>query len=238
MGKENNTMKVFIIVALILILIFPFSAYVQNAMAGSLEVNVGDMAFTKKVKTFKDMKFENVIRQTKDYSCGAAATATILTYYFGIKTSEDEVMANILGKADSEKREKVMHKGFSLLDLKRYGEHLGFKAGGYRVPDHLLNILDRPAIALINNNGYSHFIVVKGVMNDKVFIADPAKGNTVWDIGKFSKMWSGVLLVFEKQNGEEIKSHPLSAKSVMDKNKLFFIARGELVRFAISPSEF
>ncbi|MFZ6006767.1 MAG: C39 family peptidase [Nitrospirota bacterium] len=182
------------------------------AVAGSLEVRIGNMTFSKNVKTLKDMRYKDMVRQTKDYSCGAASLATILTYYFGRETSEEEIIRTIFSNADSEAVEETKEKGLSLLDLKNYGESLGYKGAGYRVPADQLKTLDRPAIVLINYKGYSHFIVIKGIKDDRVFLADPARGNMVMDLNEFLEIWNGILLVFKNPDGERIQSHALNVK--------------------------
>ena len=206
MGKM--TIKIFIRVILVSMLF----VYVDDTTAASMELRVGSMAFSKNVRTMKDMRYKNIVRQTKDYSCGAASLATILTYYFGRETSEEEIIRAIFSNADSETIGEVKRKGLSLLDLKNYGESLGYKGGGYRVPAHQLKTLDRPAIVLVNHKGYSHFIVIKGVKDDRVFLADPARGNMVMDLNEFLEIWNGILLVFKNPDGERIQSHALNVK--------------------------
>lgn len=203
-----------------------------------LEVRVGNMAFYKNVKTLKDLRFKNIIRQTKDYSCGAASLATILTYYFGSETAEEEVIRSIFINGDSETMEKVKKKGLSLLDLKSYGESLGYKGAGYKVPAHQLKTLDRPAIVLINYNGYSHFIVLRGVVDEEVFLADPARGNMVMGLNEFLEMWNGILLVFKNPGSEKIESHALSPRPNGVKDKAGILSSQVNLGFIIGPSEF
>ncbi len=45
--------------------------------------------------TWVDFKNKKVIRQQYDLSCGAASVATILTYYFGMPTSEQKLVDEI-----------------------------------------------------------------------------------------------------------------------------------------------
>ena len=80
--KNKSAIKFFIFL-ISLFLVVSFLGNDENALAASLQVNTGDISFHKKVKTFKDLQFQNIVRQTRDYSCGAASLATVLTYYFG-----------------------------------------------------------------------------------------------------------------------------------------------------------
>ena len=46
-----------------------------------------------------------------------------------------------------------------------------------------------PIIVPINSNGYNHFVVFRGVVGDRVVLADPAWGNRTMTIDKFRHMW-------------------------------------------------
>ena len=82
---------------------------------------------------------------------------------------------------------------FSLLELKRYGETRGYVSRGFKVTDpKKIAQLKIPALTLINTRGYNHFVVIKGVKNGEVFIADPAFGNSSKPLDTFVKDWSGV----------------------------------------------
>ena len=230
-AKARSRLVLIMLPAMLLLL----SAH--KAAAVSLEGATGSITFSKKVKTLTELKFKNMVRQTRDYSCGAAALATILTYHLGKETSEDEIMTYIFAKSDPETIKKVQERGVSLLDLKNFAEALGFKSAGYKVSVSQLKRLDRPAITLINHNGYSHFIVLKGVADREVFLADPARGNTVMGLEEFLRMWNGILLVFKNPNGPRggpkalyVKSNGLHKSGLLE-NQLN-------LGFVVSPSEF
>ena len=185
------------------------------------------------------MKFNNVVQQTKDYSCGAAALSTILTYYFGRETKEAEVLEYILNTSDTSKKTKIEKKGLSLLDLKEYAEFLGYEGGGYRVPVDVLSSLARPAIALINVKDYSHFVVLKGAVRGKVYVADPARGNMSYPVDEFTDIWNGIILVFSNPSEETIESHPLTAKMHLQGTHKYKLMETLVpMSFAIAPSDF
>ena len=83
----------------------------------------------------------------------------------------------------------VMQKGFSLLDLKNYTEALGLRARGYRVSLERLRMIRVPTIVMLDINGYKHFVVLKRLVDDQVFIADPALGNKVLPLEEFMAAW-------------------------------------------------
>lgn len=145
------------------------------------------------VKSLVELRFTNVVKQAYDVSCGAAALATILKYYYGEPVTERMVIDAMLTLGD---KEKIQRDGFSLLEMKRFAEQQGYLAVGYRINDvDKLRKLQIPYIALVNLRGYAHFVVIKGVAGDEVFIADPAFGNRSRPFGAFVQEWNGVILV-------------------------------------------
>jgi len=237
--KTNRFLKLLLFPILFGFLVFFVAGSGQTAEAGSFQA--GGISVHKRVKSFKDLKFTNVVRQTRDYSCGAASIATILTYYIGRETSEEEVLNVILSNADSLKAERIKEKGLSLLDLKKYGESIGYKVNGFKMLDyHDITKLRIPAVVLIDHRGLSHFVVVKGCIGQDVFIADPARGNMKISLKEFGKMWGNILLVFSKPAGEQIRSHALSLnhknnKKTMVSNQV----HTDLIRYVISsPLDF
>jgi predicted double-glycine peptidase len=145
------------------------------------------------VRTLVDFRFKNVVRQTHDVSCGAAALATLLKYYYAEEVTEQEVIEAMFELGD---KEKIQKEGFSLLELKRFAEQRGYVSGGYRIDDTAnLTKLEVPAITLVNVRGYAHFVVIKGVVGGEIFIADPAFGNRSRSLETFDREWNHVILV-------------------------------------------
>jgi predicted double-glycine peptidase len=237
--KYKRILKIFLFPILFWFTVFSVVGSGQTVEAGSFRV--GGISVHKRVKSFKDLKFTNIVRQTRDYSCGAASLATILTYYIGRETSEEEVLNAILSNADDLKAERIKEKGLSLLDLKKYGESLGYRIKGYKLPDyHNITKLEVPAIVLVDHRGLSHFVVVKGNIGQDVFIADPARGNIKISLDEFGKIWGNILLICSKPNGEKIKSHALSLNRVKNKRvRLSNQVHSDMVRYVISsPLDF
>ena len=54
----------------------------------------------------------------------------------------------------------------------------------------LNDLIERaPIMVPINALGYNHFVVFRGVMGNRVLVADPAWGNRTMTIDKFQRMW-------------------------------------------------
>ena len=213
--------------------------FVSNSNAGQVEIRIGNTVIKKKVKSLKEKKFDYVVRQTKDFSCGAAALATVMTHYFGQYTSEEEVLNAVFVNSDEETKSRIKQKGISLLDLKNYAETKGLVGRGYRMTPQQLKTLDRPAIVMIKYRDYSHFVVIKGVSKGKVYLADPARGIWFCDLDDFGKMWSGLLLAFKRDNGEKVTQHDLEMKPFFSRQLLYMLPADLLdTQFATQAGEF
>jgi uncharacterized protein len=54
----------------------------------------------------------------------------------------------------------------------------------------LSDLIERaPLMVPVNALGYNHFVVFRGVIGDRVLVADPAWGNRTMTIDKFQRMW-------------------------------------------------
>ncbi|WP_202410361.1 C39 family peptidase [Pseudomaricurvus sp. HS19] len=155
------------------------------------------------VESYKERRFRDVIKQQYDFSCGSAALATLLTYHYQFRVNEQEVFEGMLEHADAE---KVRREGFSMLDMKRYLQARGYKADGFRLTlDQLNGTVKVPAVTIINTNGYNHFVVVRGVREDRVLVADPAVGARVFTREEFEAGWNGLVFL--------IRSHADAGRS-------------------------
>lgn len=163
-----------------------------NAGAADLPIYTGGYSINLPVESMKESRFRSVVRQKYDFSCGSAAVATLLNYHYAWPADEQEILLSMMKLGD---REKIRKEGFSLLDMKRYLGSLGFKANGFRANLDKLKSVGIPAIALINHNGYLHFVVIKGVRDDNVLLGDPAMGTRVVARDKFNAMWNQILFV-------------------------------------------
>lgn len=148
--------------------------------------------FSVQVKSIKEKRFTSTIKQQYDFSCGSAALATLLTYHYHTPVSEQEVFKAMYDVGD---QQKIRANGFSLLDMKKYLDAHGFSAAGYHTSLDKLYAVGIPAIALININGYKHFVVVKGVTKKEVLIGDPAAGTRMMPRADFEATWNGLLFL-------------------------------------------
>ncbi|MFY9179221.1 MAG: C39 family peptidase [Venatoribacter sp.] len=146
-------------------------------------------------------RFRNVVRQQYDYSCGSAALTTLLDFYLGRNFQERQVMEGLLRFGETDRI--VERRGFSLLDMKRLVTALGHPSGGFRAEAKDLKELDHPAIAPIEYAGFKHFVVIRAVQNDRVFVADPALGNISFTLPRFLEIWDNNVLFIVFPNGHK-----------------------------------
>lgn len=139
------------------------------------------------IEPHSKLKFRNIVRQAYDYSCGSAALVTLLNNYLGVDVNEQQAMEGMLERGEKEKI--VERRGFSLLDMKRYVASLGVESAGFRAEVKDLLTLEHPAIVPIDYAGFKHFVVLRGIRDGVVYLADPSAGNIVINVDEFGTLW-------------------------------------------------
>ncbi|MFV8569923.1 C39 family peptidase [Marinobacter sp. SBS5] len=178
-------------------------------MGGSLQVDVS---------SFKEQRFGSVLQQQYDFSCGSAAIASLLSYHYNHDFSEHDVFSKMFALADPE---KVRKEGFSMLDMKRFLQAEGYQADGFRMPlSGLREKVSLPVIVLLNLKGFRHFVVIKGISDDEVFVGDPARGLKAYPRAEFERYWDGAAFV--------IRSHLAQGRST-------FLAEGDWPQIVRAP---
>jgi uncharacterized protein len=148
-------------------------------------------AEARPVKSLLEMRRNNVVIQNFDLSCGAAALATILNYQHGDPVDEREIAIGLMNRPEYVSNPALVQirEGFSLLDLKRYVERRGYQGIGFgRLT--LDSLVERaPVMVPINTHGYNHFVVFRGVLGNRVLLADPSWGTRTMTIARFESAW-------------------------------------------------
>lgn len=195
-------------------------------MAQGIPVTTNDVRVNARVSSFLELRERNLVRQGWDISCGAAALATILTYHFGTPYSEATIAVSILANTDPQRvRERG---GFSLLDLRRFAEAVGYSADGYANMT-LDDLAERgvPAIVPVSFGGLDHFVVFRGRVADRVLVGDPAFGNLTLSEREFLRAWtSGIgFFVESTDSGHDGRlSSEAMQLAIADLNYLYRVA--------------
>ena len=193
-----------------------FVACVSSAWTAYAQVaqfpEMGGGGYAVPVISMKQSRLAGTVLQQYDFSCGSAALATLLTHHYAHPVSEQAVLQKMYDQGDKPKIEK---EGFSLLDMKRYLASLGFTADGFQQPLDKLLEARVPAVVLINENGYHHFVVIKGLTGDRVLIGDPAKGSRSLLRSEFDSLWvGGLLFVIHNRMAQARFNDPADWRSV------------------------
>lgn len=197
----------------------------------------GGLAF-KPVQSMRERRFVNLVQQQTDFSCGAAAMATLLNEAYGWSFTEEQVIEGMLAGADPE---LVQHMGFSMLDMKRYAETLGLRARGYRLQPEQLAEVKVPSIVLLDVRGYKHFVVMQVSTDNWVYIGDPVLGHKKMTLEDFTQGWNGIVFAvigpgYNRENALLTPPEPLTARHRLD--RFSPVKDAELMEFGFLQSDF
>ncbi len=177
------------------------------AQAGAIDlpIQIGG-AYSVPATSIREARFSATIRQQYDFSCGSAALSTLLTHHYGYPVTEAQVFEQMFRSGD---QAKIRVEGFSLLDMKRYLEAHGFESDGFQEPLQKLAAVNIPAIVLISQHGYNHFVVVKGLRDGRVLVGDPSGGTRSLSAAAFEAAWVNQVL-FVISNRQEAATFNLA----------------------------
>jgi predicted double-glycine peptidase len=171
-----------------------FSAVLMLACAGMAQAGNKPLAIMpggglvfKPVESMRERRFANLVEQKTDFSCGAAAMATLFNEAYGWNFTEEQVIQGMLAGADPQ---TVHSMGFSMLDMKRYAASLGLRARGYRLQPEQLEEVKVPSIVLIDVRGYKHFVVMQVSSHGWVYVGDPVLGHKRMALDEFAQSWN------------------------------------------------
>jgi uncharacterized protein len=177
------------------------------AAAPAAQIGIGSgVRVAPPAASMKDRRDENVVKQRFDFSCGAAALATLLHHGFGETVTEREILIQLFDLLSEEEKTVARSTGFSLLHLQRVAQARGYNAQGFRLEPGQLPKLNGPVLVFIEPRGYKHFAVLRGLRGDRVHLADPSRGNIRMPAYAFLQDWlqpddKGIIFVVEPTTG-------------------------------------
>lgn len=175
------------------------------AHAGTVNLGGGFSGggFSINISSIKEQRFKTIYKQQYDFSCGSATLASLLSFHYDIVVDELEVFQDMYSHGN---QAKIQKHGFSLLDMKLYLSRQGYRSNGFKISLQQLAQAEIPAITIINNNGYMHFVIIKASDENEVLVGDPAIGIKVYSRAEFDKMWNKQIL-FVLQDKKDIASN-------------------------------
>ena len=147
------------------------------------------------------MEKDTLIKQHDIKDCGAACLASVGAHYGN--------------KMPIAKIRQICHtdtRGTNILGMIQGLEAMGFNAKGVKGDIEALSNIPLPAIAHIIVNGQlHHFVVIYKLSKGKVTVMDPAYGKLEeYSKEDFAKIWTGVLVILEKNEYFEQKDERTS----------------------------
>ena len=150
--------------------------------------------------SLKQSRVAGTVLQQFDFSCGSAAVATLLTHHNGVPVTEQTVLQEMYAVGN---QTKIQKEGFSLLDMMHYLAGLVFTADSFKQPLDKLIEARVAAVALVNEAGCHHFVVIKGLDATRVLVGDQAKGIRALSRAQFDSIWiDGLLFVIYNRMGQ------------------------------------
>jgi hypothetical protein len=127
--------------------------------------------------TYREMRYEGVVGQTSEYSCGPAAVATLLSCFYGLAVSESEVL-QCAEEYDAAAGREV-GSGITALALKRILVDQGIPTRGLLVSlDALVQHFEQRGLPLVLHmtRPQKHYLVAVGIVAGHAMLADPSWG--------------------------------------------------------------
>ena len=148
--------------------------------------------------SYKELRYNYMFEQTFGWSCGPASVATLLHYYYGIETSEEEVVQLVIEVSEND---DYLYKGIDLLMIKNIFSKFNIESIGYRTDiKSLSDYYDQGGLPLILylTVPEKHFVVGIGkINNNQILIADPSYGYLVINLNLLEKQkgFDGIVMV-------------------------------------------
>ncbi len=161
------------------------------------------------LSSMRQRQMQQIERQTLDYSCGAAALAILLRLYFGQEIEEQDVLADLITRLPRDELADRIKAGFSMLDLKRSAQRLGYAAEGAMLTPEQATRLQGPVILLLHRGTLKHFVVLKGVREGRALLADSVRGHVRLPWHELLQEWHGETLIVGRAGFGLPHDHPL-----------------------------
>lgn len=186
----------------------------ETAKAQRAPIRDPDRFIRKYPWSYKELSQRQIVMQKRDYSCGAAALATILRYYWGDDITEDQLLhllEKLLKPEEIKEREK---NGLSLTDLRNLANKAGYESSIGKVKFEELAEAKVPVLVGLVVKKYDHFVVFRGAVDGWVYLADPARGQIRIPVGMFEQQWQeNAILVVAKPRTKVKDPNPMAVRS-------------------------
>ncbi|TWT32060.1 C39 family peptidase [Blastopirellula retiformator] len=192
--------RILSVFALVVVMTIATSADAQTRSQFGPPVRSRDNNIQAYARTWTAIRDQNIVKQQRDFSCGAAALATICRYYWGDPVTENQILGVVEKNLTRDELKERFENGLAISDLRLAAVKLGYLSTIGRLDIEKLAEAKVPLIVAIRLEETNHFVVVRGVANGWVFLADPARGNLRIPQFEFERIWieNAVLVVAKK----------------------------------------
>ncbi|WP_158680005.1 C39 family peptidase [Deinococcus sp. NW-56] len=163
---------------------------------------------------YRTLRYQAVVGQTTDFTCGPAALATLLTHYYGRPVSEETFTERSV--ADMQARGKEVVEGLTLLSLRNALTTESVSSAGYKLTLEQLRGVMEAGLPVVANVVYprGHYYLVLAVDEQNVLLADPSWGVRSQPIANFLNAWNGVILIPEPSDAEAAQARTQVAQQL------------------------
>jgi predicted double-glycine peptidase len=162
--------------------------------------------FQLRVRDWLELKRRNIVMQRRDYSCGAAALATVGKYYWGDNVDEDLFLRSLDSILSNKEIADRIKNGLAMSDLRKAAVDVGYQAVVGKLTFEKLAESKVPVIVGISPGGHDHFVVYRGTDGMWVYVADPIRGNVRMPIREFTKQWQQNAILVIHKPGQKVKT--------------------------------
>jgi hypothetical protein len=113
-------------------------------------LNFNDSTAIALPKPYRNIRYQGVVGQTSYYTCGPAAVATLLNYYYGINTSETEILELSNQAIKESGKNPEAGKGINAFALQKALAKKSIVSRGIKIaPANLSDYFNRGGVPLI-----------------------------------------------------------------------------------------
>jgi len=162
--------------------------------------NLTTVSATALPQSYRNIRYQGVVGQTSYYTCGPAAVATLLNYYYGINTSETEILELSNQAIKESGKNPEAGKGINAFALQKALAKKSIVSRGIKIaPANLSDYFNRGGVPLILHvtKPQLHYVLAVGMVGDWVVIADPSWGRKIIHLNDLinEKGFEGVTLI-------------------------------------------
>lgn len=165
----------------------------------------------RRPEPYNKRHYKTVVRQTLDFTCGAAAVATVLTFYWDRPTTELEVLEVIRKRYTKKEWDQREERGVSFEDLIFVAKQLGYDGMGAKVGVDQLAQAAAPLIVHLDKGKFQHFTVLRRVAQDRFYFSDSVLGETSMAREDFEAQYTGNALAISDPRKKLREGAPLWA---------------------------